>query len=57
MEYLNAMKKIAYNVLFLLLLCGHSSHATELTEEMKIRVLIVDGFSHHDWQATTQLIR
>ena len=27
------------------------------TPTAKIRVLIVDGFSNHDWQQTTRLLR
>jgi hypothetical protein len=27
------------------------------TQHGKIRVLIVDGFSNHDWQQSTQLLR
>ena len=31
--------------------------AASVAEEKKIQVLIVDGFSNHDWQHTTQCIR
>jgi type 1 glutamine amidotransferase len=42
-------------VLAILLVGSFPSHAR--TRPGKIRVLIIDGFSNHDWQQTTQLLR
>jgi hypothetical protein len=42
--------------LFAILLAGTSSGFAK-SHQGKIRVLIVDGFSNHDWQQTTLLLR
>ena len=49
--------------LFILFLLGlttmiaFASQENTPTTPTKIRVLIVDGFSNHDWKLTTQFIR
>jgi len=50
------MKQRLFLFILAVLLVGSSpGHAR--THPGKIRVLIVDGFSNHDWQQTTQLLR
>jgi hypothetical protein len=48
-------------LILLALLCVSSAQTTAVAAQTaspaKIRVLIVDGFSNHDWKLTTQLIR
>src|ERR1700739_3956067 len=41
----------------LALLVASTPFATAKTSHGNIRVLIVDGFSNHDWQQTTRLLR
>lgn len=49
------MRSISKEILFLVLLGLTSS--SDAAEPGKIRVLIVDGFSNHDWKLTTKFIR
>ncbi|MEN8660968.1 MAG: ThuA domain-containing protein [Lentimonas sp.] len=51
------MKAIANGALFFLSGLGCLTVASDQYKETRMRVLIVDGFSNHDWEATTQLIR
>jgi hypothetical protein len=49
------MKLLNLAICAVLLLAGNSSMAA--TNETPIRVLILDGYSNHDWRLTTGLIR
>ena len=57
--YLNNMTKQIFAALTLCLIATTAVQSLAESEPMtpKIRVLIVDGFSNHDWKLTTQLIR
>jgi type 1 glutamine amidotransferase len=50
------MKHRCFLLLLAVLMAGSLPGLAE-THRGKIRVLIVDGFSNHDWQQTTQLLR
>jgi Trehalose utilisation len=54
---MNKNYSITAGVALLITLCVMPSARAETTSPQKIRVLIVDGFSNHDWKLTTQLIR
>jgi len=53
------MRRFLAGLLFLVFIAGISSLGTRANavQPGKIKVLIVDGFSNHDWKQTTELIR
>ena len=51
------MNRCLWLCLITVILAGCVSSGVSRKSEKKIRVLIVDGFSNHDWQQTTALIR